>query len=284
MSCQSWRVGISKTERRTLIKKSKSQADLSAGYNSFGENIRDKRLQSQFPVRAKVHTLMYQSVMEACSPSESIVDMGCGDGGLTALLCTKSNSVTGIDISIQNIESAKLRYNGISDVRFDVMDVCSTKFADKSFETAVSHHVLEHLSDFNSGLSEIKRVASSNIYICLPTANSPLSWTLLGRGNYWSHGKFGSIKLVLGFIRTILNFVGGKVGVDEGSYSSLEDVPHIFFFPKRIARKMNCDLWDVVEYYPQVVGFPWREKTVQIGKPGGRGGLGTIFILRRKQE
>jgi ubiquinone/menaquinone biosynthesis C-methylase UbiE len=257
------------------------QRFLSAEYNNFGEDIQNKRIQSEFTVRSKAHSLMYQSVVNSIGAPNSIIDLGCGDGGLTFLLAKKSQNVTGVDISLFNVNLAKTRYKDQPNLNFELGDVCRTNFLDNSFDLSVSHHVLEHLSDFNEGLDELKRITRNTIFICLPTANSPLSWTLLGGGNYWKHGKIGIVRLSKGLVRTLFNFIIGKIGVDEGSYSSLQGVPHIFFFSRRVSKKLSCTNWRVVNYQPQVTGFPWISKSIKLGRRRSFGGLGTIFILER---
>lgn len=258
-----------------------NQEKLSFEYNNFGEDIQVKRIQSKYLVRSKVHTLMYKSVVECVKPASSIVDLGCGDGGLTFLLTSKTSNVVGMDISEFNINLAQERYSDKKGITFEIGDVCGSRFKNNEFEVSVSHHVLEHLSDFSEGLIELKRITNKTIYICLPTANSPISWTLLGGGNYWKHGKLGTVRLLKGLARTAVGFLQGKIGIDEGSYSSLENVPHIFFFPKRISKIMNCSEWQVVNHQPQVTGLPWIARSIKIGRKKSVGGLGTIFTLER---
>jgi hypothetical protein len=81
--------------------------------------------------------------------------------------------------------------------------------------------------------------------------------------------------------RTAVGFLQGKIGIDEGSYSSLENVPHIFFFPNRISKIMNCSEWQVANHQPQVTGLPWIARSINIGSKKSVGGLGTIFTLER---
>jgi len=51
---------------------------------------------------------------------ESVLDIGCGKGGLTHVLKKRNNRILGIDISETAIETARSRY---PDIDFDVVDI-----------------------------------------------------------------------------------------------------------------------------------------------------------------
>lgn len=251
----------------------------------FSEDISEKRIHSKNEIRSKVHNLMYESVLAALVPNSSVVDVGCGDGALVLRIPNMGQKILGLDVSTGNIRLAKSKIDEESknNIKLLVADATQTNLEDQEFEQSISHHVLEHLASFDDGLTELKRVTKSKIIIAIPTAWSPMSWTLLGGGTYWIHGRSGILRLFKGFCRTLIAFLLRKDGVDEGSYSSLEAVPHIFFFPKRIIKKLECENWKVTESRAQVTGLPWMLKTVKMGsKANSQSGLGTLFILERK--
>jgi SAM-dependent methyltransferase len=267
-----------------------SQETLSTLYGEYSEDFIGKRINSPFPIRAKVHSLMHTSAVNAC-PSDlfSVADLGCGDGSLTKMFPALGyKRIVGADISTQNIASAKsmgpddLEQQGFS-VEFFVRDVVNSGFKDREFDVCFTSHVLEHLSSFQDGLNEQKRLADKFIVIALPTAWSPISWTLLGGGNYWSHGRTGTARLFYGFIRTLKAFISGEIGVDEKGYAGLEKVPHVFFFPGRVAKEMECQSWKFLKMSPQVQGLPWLKRSIHQGRKSGRTGFGTTFLLERKK-
>jgi SAM-dependent methyltransferase len=253
----------------------------------FSENISEKRIHSKNAIRSKVHNLMYESVLAALDTNRSVVDVGCGDGALVLRIPNNGQIILGIDVSPGNIRMAnsKLEKKTTKYPKFSVADATETQLADQKFEQSISHHVLEHLASFDDGLIELKRITKSKIIIAIPTAWSPMSWTLLGGGTYWIHGRTGILRLFYGLLRTINAFLLRKVGVDEGSYSSLEAVPHIFFFPKRILRRLECEDWKVTESRAQVTGIPWMLRSIKLGtKANSEFGLGTLFVLERKAK
>lgn len=266
-----------------------NQSELSTRYMEYSENFGDKRVNSPFKIRSKIHRYMHSSAVKACPQnSKSIADLGCGDGLLTVQLLNQGyERIVGTDISIKNIQTAKdnlknLEKSDLKRIDFLVRDVVSSGFNDREFEVSLTCHVLEHLVSFESGLEEQKRISDRYVVVALPTAWSPISWTLLGGGNYWEHGRFGFLKLFYGFLRTTINFSLGRIGVDEKGYAGLDGVPHIFFFPGRIAKAMTSDHWEIESMRPQVQGFPWIYSTIRQGKSAGKTGFGTIFVLRRK--
>jgi ubiquinone/menaquinone biosynthesis C-methylase UbiE len=231
---------------------------------------------------------MHTSLVSSCPKGlHSVVDLGCGDGSLTVKLFDIGyKRVVGTDISEGNIKLARQNVSEFeiasgNELAFEVRDVVNTNFQDSEFDVSITCHVLEHLISFDAGLEEQKRITKDYIVVALPTAWSPISWTLLGGGNYWSHGKFGSLRLAIGLVRTIIAFGTRKIGVDEKSYAGLESVPHTFFFPGRIARRMASNGWQLISMTPQVQGLPWVTKSIHGGKVSGRTGFGTTFLLRR---
>jgi SAM-dependent methyltransferase len=264
-----------------------SQKEISLLYSEFGEDFLNKRVNSSYPTRAKVHTFMHESILNVIPrDSSSIVDLGCGDGILTCKFSQKGfTKIVGIDVSESNIASAHKILGQNQDVpitsstSFEVGDVTKTRFSRGSFDISVTSHVLEHLKVFEDGLAEQKRLAKKYVVVALPTVWSPLSWTLLGGGNYWKHGKWGSARMIIGLFRVLKGFFLFDIGVDEKSYSAIQGVPHIFFYPSRIAKRLECGDWRVSSIYPQATGFPWVQSSIKSPRKQARNGFGTIFIL-----
>lgn len=263
------------------------QRKLSKLYSAFGENFTEKRYKSTNLIRARVHTLMLESAVNMLGNRGKLIDLGCGDGSASVLLANKGLQVVGIDISKNNIKAANLRLKSNISARlnFYVGDACKSDQPTGFYDFAFSHHVLEHLLDLDAGVSELKRITRSKIVIAVPSPWSPLAWSLLGRGNYWSFG-YGSLpKLTIGLLRTLQSWIRGDIGVDEGAYSGLENVPHVFYFPERFRKRIECSEWQVTKMQTQVLGFPWILKSIRsTTKRNSKVGLGMIYILERKSQ
>jgi SAM-dependent methyltransferase len=88
-----------------------------------------------------------------------VLDVGCGRGFLVNVL-SKHYDVTGIDIVIPH--SVRERFPQVTFVEDNVE---SLPFADRSFDTVLCTHTLEHVRNINYALSELRRVAKKLIII-----------------------------------------------------------------------------------------------------------------------
>jgi ubiquinone/menaquinone biosynthesis C-methylase UbiE len=85
-----------------------------------------------------------------------VLDLGCGDGAVTAELARNGARVTGVDVSEVAIERARAAHPQIefettaSDGRLP--------FEDAAFDAVVCLNVLEHVADTQQFLSEARRV------------------------------------------------------------------------------------------------------------------------------
>lgn len=88
--------------------------------------------------------------------NERILDLGCGDGELTAQLAelVPDGSVLGIDASKNMITSAQKKHN-IENVKFQLMDINEINFINE-FDVVYSNAVLHWIKDHNKLLANVK--------------------------------------------------------------------------------------------------------------------------------
>ena len=92
-------------------------------------------------------------------PGMHVVDLACGPGTLSrrlAALVAPGGEVVGVDLAPGMIELA--RSAGISNARFEVMDIERLAFPDESFDAAVCGHGLQFAPDLGAALREARRV------------------------------------------------------------------------------------------------------------------------------
>jgi 2-polyprenyl-3-methyl-5-hydroxy-6-metoxy-1,4-benzoquinol methylase len=142
---------------------------------------------SSNPVVKRLMTGFHSTLDELwarASPS-SILDVGCGEGVLTAEWAERlgDGRVVGIDL-----DDAKLRAEWEQRRRpnldFVVQEATSLPFGDGEFDLACATEVLEHVPDPEATVAEMARVASGHLLVSVP--REPL-WRALNvaRGAYW---------------------------------------------------------------------------------------------------
>ncbi|MDQ3032800.1 MAG: metalloregulator ArsR/SmtB family transcription factor [Myxococcota bacterium] len=87
-----------------------------------------------------------------------VLDVGCGDGTVAALIAARSRSVTCLDRSLRMLEAAKERLAGAPNVRFESGDLHALPMADESFDVVLLFHVLTCADDPARALAEAARV------------------------------------------------------------------------------------------------------------------------------
>ena|ERR1700728_369404 len=90
----------------------------------------------------------------------SILDVGCGPGTITADLARRvaPGPVVGIDRSEEAIAGARDLLDGSLQLSFEIGDLFSMHFADRSFDVVHAHQVLQHVEDPVGALGELSRV------------------------------------------------------------------------------------------------------------------------------
>ena len=116
---------------------------------------------------------------------ESVLDVGCGEGVLTAEWAERlgDGRVVGIDLDDPKLRTewaARSRPN----LEFRAEEATHLSFADDEFDLATAIEVLEHVPEPESTLGEMARVASGHLLVSVP--REPLWRGLnMARGAYW---------------------------------------------------------------------------------------------------
>jgi len=115
----------------------------------------------------------------------SILDVGCGEGVLTAEWAERlgDGRIVGIDLDDPKLR-AEWERRSRPNLEFRVEEATSLSFADGEFDMACAIEVLEHVPEPEATLAEMARVASRHLLVSVP--REPL-WRALNmaRGAYW---------------------------------------------------------------------------------------------------
>ncbi len=112
---------------------------------------------------------------------EKLLDVGCGTGHWSSFFAELGYQVTGIDISPEMIEAARI---AAPECFFQVADGCELPFKDGSFDVAASMATLEFITDRSAAVREMVRCAKPGGGLLIGTLNrlAPLNRHRLSKG------------------------------------------------------------------------------------------------------
>jgi SAM-dependent methyltransferase len=139
--------------------------ELTAGGLIYGESARA----SGRNVRQRLQALEDLSPF----PEGLAADLGCGQGAYTIELASRFDHVVGIDILAQNVASARM--NVRTNVEFRCAPLEDIPLPTETLDAAFLIEVLDHVSDVDRCLAELRRVLKpgGKAYISVPNALFP---------------------------------------------------------------------------------------------------------------
>jgi lipopolysaccharide biosynthesis protein/SAM-dependent methyltransferase len=101
--------------------------------------------------------------LQACqfASDKVVLDIASGEGYGSAMLAKKATKVIGVDISIEAINHARIRYKN-GNLEFMVGSCADIPLPDKSVDLVVSFETIEHHDQHEKMMNEIKRVLRPN--------------------------------------------------------------------------------------------------------------------------
>ena len=118
--------------------------------------------------------------VRALGPVDRALDLGCGDGRLTAEL--RAGDLAAADVSLVALKRARQRLGHATLVLLD--PVAPLPFDDSSFDLALCAETLEHVRDVQRMLSELRRVLApgGRLALTTPAHGRRTGLTILRRG------------------------------------------------------------------------------------------------------
>jgi 2-polyprenyl-6-hydroxyphenyl methylase/3-demethylubiquinone-9 3-methyltransferase len=118
-----------------------------------------------------------------------VLDVGCGEGQLTAEAARAGFSVVGVDVAEEPLRRARERHDGL-DLRLVEVEQ-QWSLADASFDAVWAGETIEHVADTAAWLSQMRRVLRSGGSLLLSTP---------------AHGRLTMLALALSARRTDEHF------------------------------------------------------------------------------
>lgn len=165
----------------------------------------------------------YVAAEAAPPPGGSVLDIGCGTGGIALTLAGRypGVKVTGADFTEAMLDVARTR-PGAGQVEWKVADATALPFADGAFDAVTSGYLVRNVPDPLAAFREQARVVRpGGRVVCLETAPPPGSMVL---------------PLVNLHLKYVIPLLGSMVARDRGAYTYLPETTKNFLSPDALAR------------------------------------------------
>lgn len=100
--------------------------------------------------------------------NRTVLDLGCGTGYGSLLLSQAATQVVGLDIDLQSVKYASIHYQ-TSNLFFAQMDCQRLGLPNRTFDLVISFEAIEHVTEQQQMLSEIKRVLTREGLVIIST-------------------------------------------------------------------------------------------------------------------
>ncbi len=106
------------------------------------------------------NTLSFLKDWAKISPTDTVLDIGCGTGEFERLLLVEhpTQLIVGVDISEKMLEIAQQKCHPYPNISFQKASASALPFGDRSFDIIVSASALHYFDDPIAALTEMKRV------------------------------------------------------------------------------------------------------------------------------
>ena len=120
--------------------------------------------------------------LKCLKPNDSVLDVGCGNGQNSLLAAGRVKEVIGFDVDKSQLKIAKSEEarRGLKNIQFDCVSAeDELPYKSNSFDKIIFLGVLEHLTNRENILREIRRVMKSEGQLLLGVPNETTSWKKL---------------------------------------------------------------------------------------------------------
>ena len=134
---------------------------------------------------------------------KSVLDVGCGRGYLSNWISERGCKVTAVDINITKQLREKFPH-----IIFREANAESLPFHDKTFDTVVCTHTLEHTRHLLSAINELRRVCKKRLIIVVPKQR-PYKYTFDSHLHFFPYTQ--SFLAWMGNKNNVCNIIEGDI-------------------------------------------------------------------------
>lgn len=117
-----------------------------------------------------MHLKAYEEVSKRAG-DKTVLEIGCNTGYGTRIVSSVCRRIVGVDLSLNALKVATTRYAG-ANINYLLIDGLKLPFADGEFDLIISFQVIEHISNYETYLSELKRVLAPAGVVVFTTPNA----------------------------------------------------------------------------------------------------------------
>lgn len=132
-----------------------SIAEIEPIYNSIGKAYDTTRKADPFIVQKITQLLCVE-------PSKRYLDIGCGSGNYTGALSASGLNIDGVDISVEMLKKAKLKY---ANIHWHEGDARKLPFESRQYDGATCILATHHIKDIVVAFKEVYRVLSQGPFV-----------------------------------------------------------------------------------------------------------------------
>jgi len=234
----------------------------------------DRRWNAPSAVLRYAHRKKFEKMLAMIVPGESLLDIGRGgsvDGVLGVLAAAKGARVTIANPIDDNLSSIRrfAEQHGVEDkITFMKNDPQTGDiFSDNSFDTVISLHVLEHLSDFDEGVKTLHRITRRRVIVALPTCLNFCVWIRFGGQNCYRLSLNGFFALFTGVGMIIKSLLVNADGVVENmTEDSGNKFSHLWRFPWKMRDSLRKQGFLIRKFGPDTMCLPWFDALLPLSE------------------
>ncbi len=117
----------------------------------------------------KVNREMCRMVSEEIKSSDVVLECACGTGMISKAIVPVCKSLTATDFSEGMLKRARKKCRMFPNITFQMADIMSLNYADKSFDVVIAANVIHLLDQPYKALVELDRVCKTGGRLIIPT-------------------------------------------------------------------------------------------------------------------
>ncbi len=221
------------------------------------------------------HVYRYDYVLKNTNRGLVILDLACGTGYGSNMLCDNSNNIViGGDISDESLHIANREFKKVN-LTFEKIDGTCISYPDNYFDVITSFETIEHLTDYKKLINEFYRVLKPGGKLYLSTPNS-----LITSPNGVIKNKFHVQEFNSKELQIILSGSFAKINLKGQNYTryinknsirhSIAKMVEAFFYLRGV-RKIPIKIQDFImrilinkNQYPEISDFNLFEDITKI--------------------